>query len=100
MADEVASCRPYLRRQVELIAPKAICAFGRFASQTLLMTETSLARLRGSTHEFMGIPVVVTYHPAALLRNQSWKRPAWEDLQMLRRIYDERGGRTPGGERG
>ncbi len=98
--DEVAACRPYLRRQVELIRPKAVCAFGRFASQTLLDSEQSLGRLRGSQHDFMGIPVVVTYHPAALLRNAEWKRPAWEDLQMLRRIYDEAGGRPPGGERG
>jgi DNA polymerase len=97
-ADEVAACRPYLRRQVELIQPKAICAFGRFASQTLLTTETSLGRLRGTTHDFMGIPVVVTYHPAALLRNAQWKRPAWEDLKLLRRVYDDAGGRAPGGE--
>lgn len=99
-ADEVAACRPYLRKQVELIQPKAVCAFGRFAAQTLLKTEMSLGRLRGATHDFMGIPVVATYHPAALLRNAQWKRPAWEDLQLLRRIYDEAGGRTPGGERG
>lgn len=100
LADEVASCNPYLRRQVELIGPKAICAFGRFAAQTLLSTDLSLARLRGAEHEFMGIPVVVTYHPAALLRNAQWKRPAWEDLKLLRRLYDEAGGRTPGGGRG
>ncbi len=100
LVDEVASCRPYLRRQVEFIAPKAICALGRFAAQTLLVSEASLTRLRGQTNEFMGIPVVVTYHPAALLRNANWKRPAWEDLQRLRRIYDEAGGRAPGGERG
>ena len=97
-ADEVAVCKPYLRKQVELIQPKAICAFGRFASQTLLTTETSLGRLRAATHEFMGIPVVVTYHPAALLRNAQWKRPAWEDLKLLRRVYDDAGGRPPGGE--
>jgi DNA polymerase len=100
VGDEVAACRPYLRRQVELIQPKAICAFGRFAAQTLLESELSLGRLRGARHDFMGIPVVVTYHPAALLRNTQWKRPAWEDLKMLRRIYDEAGGRAPGGERG
>jgi uracil-DNA glycosylase family 4 len=100
VADEVAACRPYLRKQVELIGPKAICAFGRFAAQTLLATETSLGRLRGSTHDFMGVPVVVTYHPAALLRNADWKRPAWEDLKLLRRVYDEAGGRTPGGTSG
>jgi len=100
LGDEVASCRPYLRRQVELIKPKAICAFGRFAAQTLLASEASLTRLRGATHDFMGIPVVATYHPAALLRNTQWKRPAWEDLQRLRRIYDEAGGRPPGGGSG
>ncbi len=100
VADEVAACRPYLRKQVELVAPKAICAFGRFAAQTLLATDLSLGRLRGATHEFMGVPVVVTYHPAALLRNQQWKRPTWEDLKVLRRIYDEAGGRAPGGSRG
>ncbi len=98
VADEVAACRPYLRKQVELIQPKAICAFGRFAAQTLLTTETSLGRLRGATHDFEGIPVVVTYHPAALLRNAQWKRPAWEDLQLLRQVYDDAGGRPPGGE--
>ena len=98
LADEVASCRPYLRKQVELIRPKAICAFGRFAAQTLLDREVSLGRLRGSTHDFMGIPLVATYHPAALLRNTQWKRPAWEDLKLLRRTYDEAGGRPPGGE--
>jgi DNA polymerase len=98
LADEVASCRPYLRKQVELIKPKAICAFGRFAAQTLLDNEMSLSRMRGAKHDFMGIPVVATYHPAALLRNTQWKRPAWEDLKLLRRIYDEAGGRPPGGE--
>ena len=98
VADEVAACRPYLRKQVEFIRPKAICAFGRFAAQTLLTTESSLGRLRGATHAFMGIPVVVTYHPAALLRNAQWKRPAWEDLKLLRRVYDDAGGRATGGE--
>lgn len=100
VVDEVAACRPYLRKQVELVAPKAICAFGRFAAQTLLASELSLTRLRGVEHVFMGIPVIVTYHPAALLRNQQWKRPAWEDLKLLRRTYDAAGGRTPGGDRG
>ncbi len=100
LPDEVASCRPYLRKQVELIAPKVICAFGRFAAQTLLNTDQSLGRLRESKHDFMGIPVIATYHPAALLRNTKWKRPAWEDLKLLRNIYDESGGRTPRGDVG
>lgn len=100
LADEVAACRPYLRRQVEMIAPKAICAFGRFAAQTLLQSELSLSRMRGSVHEFMRTPVVATYHPAALLRNEAWKRMAWEDLKLLRRTYDESGGRAPRGTDG
>lgn len=100
LPDEVASCRPYLRRQVESIAPKAICAFGRFAAQALLNSDQSLGRLRGQAHDFMGAPVVATYHPAALLRNSRWKRPAWEDLQFLRRVYDEAGGRKPRGDVG
>lgn len=100
LADEVAACRPYLRRQVEMIGPKAICAFGRFAAQTLLQSEQSLSRMRGSVHEFMRIPVVATYHPAALLRNEAWKRMAWEDLKLLRRTYDEAGGRAPRGTNG
>ena len=100
LPDEVASCKPYLRRQVEMIEPKVICAFGRFAAQTVLSSDQSLGRLRGVAHDFMGTPVVATYHPAALLRNTKWKRPAWEDLQMLRRIYDDAGGRTPRGESG
>ena len=100
LPDEVAACRPYLRKQVELIEPKAICAFGRFAAQTVLNTERSLGRMRGAVHDFMGIPVVVTYHPAALLRNEAWKRPAWEDLKLLRRVYDEAGGRSPRGTDG
>lgn len=100
VADEVASCRPYLRKQVDLIGPKAICTVGRFAAQALLDTDRSLGRLRETTHDFMGIPVVVTYHPAALLRNPQWKRPAWEDLQRLRKVYDAAGGRHPRGEDG
>lgn len=91
--DEVASCRPYLRRQIEFVKPKAICAFGRFAGQELLNVDHSLRRMRGVVHELMGIPLVVTYHPAALLRNEAWKRDAWEDLKMLRKAYDEAGGR-------
>ena len=61
---------------------------GTFAAQTLLETRESLGRLRGRVHSFHGIPVVVTYHPAALLRNPAWKRPTWEDVQLARRILD------------
>jgi DNA polymerase len=85
---EVTACRPFLLRQLELIQPKVILALGTFAAQTLLDTKESLGRLRGRVHSFQGIPVVVTYHPAALLRNPAWKRPTWEDVQLARRILD------------
>jgi uracil-DNA glycosylase len=86
--DEVASCSPFLRRQLELIAPEAILACGTFPAQTLLQTNEPIGRLRGSVHEYAGIPFVPTYHPAALLRNPAWIRPVWEDLQRLRSAID------------
>ncbi len=95
--EEVASCQPYLRGQIEHVSPKLIAALGRFAAQTLLETEASLSRLRGVEHEFRGIPVLVTYHPAALLRNPAWARAAWEDLQRVRRVYERVGARAPQG---
>lgn len=95
--DEIATCRPYLDGQIDLIAPKLIAAFGRFAAQTLLATDASLTRLRGVEHIWRGVPVLVTYHPAALLRNPAWTRAAWEDLQRLRRVYERVGGRAPQG---
>lgn len=95
--DEITTCRPYLDAQIDLIAPKVIAAFGRFAAQTLLGTEASLSRLRGIEHAWRGVPVVITYHPAALLRNPAWTRATWEDLQRLRRVYEREGGRVPQG---
>jgi DNA polymerase len=86
--DEIAACSPYLLRQVELLAPAAILAVGTFAAQTLLGTAEPIGRLRGSVHEYHGVPLVPTYHPAALLRNSSWIRPVWEDLQRLRGVLD------------
>jgi uracil-DNA glycosylase family 4 len=86
--DEVKACSPYLVRQLELIQPKVIVAFGTFAAQTLLDTKLAIGKLRGSVHRYYGIPLVVTYHPAALLRNPAWKRPTWEDVQLARRILD------------
>lgn len=87
--EEVSACRPYLVRQVELVAPKVILALGTFAAQSLLETKLSIGKLRGSVHRYHGIPVIVTYHPAALLRNPAWKRPTWEDVQLARRILDD-----------
>jgi DNA polymerase len=92
MPQEVEACSPYLVRQLEVIRPKVIVAFGTFAAQTLLETKLSIGKLRGSVHKYYGIPLIVTYHPAALLRNPAWKRPTWEDVQLARRILD----RAPG----
>jgi uracil-DNA glycosylase len=86
--EEVEACSPYLIRQLELIKPKVIVAFGTFAAQTLLQTKTPIGQLRGLVHRYHGIPLVVTYHPAALLRNPAWKRPTWEDVKLARRILD------------
>jgi DNA polymerase len=79
-ADESASCRPYLRRQIELVQPKIILAVGRIAAQQLLQSDAPVGRLRGTVHELDGIPLVVTYHPAYLLRSPSQKRKSWDDL--------------------
>ena len=92
--EEVTACGPYLIRQIELIRPKVILALGTFAAQTLLDTKLSIGKLRGQVHRYYGVPLVVTYHPAALLRNPGWKRPTWEDVQLARRILDSA---TPSG---
>ena len=81
-ADEVARCSPYLARQIELIGPKLVVAMGRFAAQTLLNTGATIASLRGSVHRYAGVPLVVTYHPAYLLRNLPDKAKAWADLRF------------------
>ncbi len=80
--DEVAACSPYLRRQIAVIQPKLILALGRFAVQTLLETDASIGSLRGRTHSYAGVPLVVTYHPAYLLRNPPDKAKAWADLRF------------------
>jgi DNA polymerase len=82
--EEVVCCEPYLFRQIELIQPKIILAVGRIAAQNLLKTDTPIGKLRGQLHRFgaAGIPVVVTYHPAYLLRSPTEKRKAWDDLQF------------------
>ena len=85
----MAACEPYLARQLELISPAIICALGRIAGHGLLKTQASLAALRQGAHSYNDIRVAVTYHPAALLRNPNLKRDAWEDFQMVRRLYDE-----------
>lgn len=86
--EEIAACSPYLVKQLELIQPRAIFAVGAFAAQTLLATDSPIGKLRGSVHSYQNVPVVPTYHPAALLRNPTWVRPVWEDLQRLRSVVD------------
>ena len=89
LPNEVLACQPFLRRQVELVRPRVILALGRFAAQTILNSTASISALRGTVHQYHGIPVIVTYHPAALLRNESWKRPTWEDVKHAKRLLDE-----------
>ncbi|KAA3598473.1 MAG: uracil-DNA glycosylase [Calditrichaeota bacterium] len=88
LASEVDKCEPYLKRQIELINPKVILALGRIAGQTLLRTKDSLTKLRQKEHNYHGKILMVTYHPAALLRNPNWKRPTWEDVQKVKKIYE------------
>ncbi|KVO05524.1 DNA polymerase [Burkholderia ubonensis] len=101
--DEVARCEPYLQRQVALVKPKLIVALGRFAAQTLLKTDASIASLRGRVHAYEGVPVIVTYHPAYLLRSLQDKSKAWADLCLARDTFRGaaiRGAAVPGaGER-
>ncbi|MFO8145176.1 MAG: uracil-DNA glycosylase [Candidatus Syntrophosphaera sp.] len=85
-SSERQACLPYLLEQIQIIQPKLILMMGLVAAQTLLQTNLSLTKLRQTTHEFQGIKTYVSYHPAALLRNPHWKRPAWEDLQ---RFWDD-----------
>lgn len=86
--EEMRLCLPYLREQVRLIKPQFICALGRVAAHGMLETTTPLGKLRGHWHRFEGTPVIVTYHPAALLRFPQYKRPTWEDMQMLMAEYE------------
>lgn len=91
MPDEIEACSPFLRRQIELVRPEALLAVGSFAGQLLTGREgTSLGKLRGEVHSYHGVPLVVTYHPAALLRNAGWTRAFWDDLQLLRSVIDAR----------
>jgi DNA polymerase len=90
---EVAKCEPFLQRQVELVQPRLILAMGRFAVQSLLQSAEPIGRLRGRVHQYHGVPVVVTYHPAYLLRNPVDKSRAWEDLCLAREVL---AGTAPG----
>jgi uracil-DNA glycosylase len=87
--DEIDACSPYLRAQIQAVQPEAILAVGTFAGQLLTGEGAPLGRLRGKVHAYEGTPMVVTYHPAALLRNSGWTRATWDDLQLLRHVLDE-----------
>jgi DNA polymerase len=86
---EMELCTPYLYKQLELIKPKFIVCLGRISAQWILQTNASLGSMREKIHDFMGAQLMVTYHPAALLRNESYKRPTWEDMKKLKAMYEE-----------
>jgi DNA polymerase len=84
--DEVASCEPFLFRQIDVIKPKVIVALGKYAAQTLLRSETPISRLRGQVFDYRGAKLIPTFHPAYLLRNPSSKREVWEDMKLVRSL--------------
>ncbi|MEF8865429.1 MAG: uracil-DNA glycosylase [Salinibacter sp.] len=88
-SEEVDAHLPVLYKQIALIRPKIILTVGKVAGNTLLDRSSSLSNLRDQEHDFYGIPLMATYHPAALLRNSQWKRPTWEDMKLLRTRYDQ-----------
>ncbi len=91
--DEVELCRPYLEKQLKLINPKLILLLGKVASESLLKTKEPLNKLRGKVHDYKGWKVMITFHPAALLRNPNWKRPTWEDMLQFKALYEEMTGK-------
>lgn len=97
-AGEVAKCAPHLLRQIELVKPKLILALGRFAAQTLLDTDASIASLRGKVHRYAGVPLIVTYHPAYLLRTLPDKAKAWADLVFAKKTMEKMGSEKMGSD--
>ncbi|MDR0926778.1 MAG: uracil-DNA glycosylase [Ignavibacteria bacterium] len=89
MANEITCCEPYLHKQIEIIQPKIMLALGLTAAEALFHQQFKMGDIRGKFLNFNGIQTMITYHPAALLRNPNWKRPVWEDVQELRKMYDE-----------
>ncbi|MDD5559081.1 uracil-DNA glycosylase [Candidatus Methylomirabilis sp.] len=87
-SDEITACEPFLVAQLQAIQPKLICALGTFAAQTLLRTKEPISKLRGRFHDYHGIPVLPTFHPAYLLRNPHEKKTVWADMQLLQRQYE------------
>jgi uracil-DNA glycosylase len=89
LPSEEDECEPFLQKQIELIQPQFILALGLTAVDRLLKKKNKMGEIRGSVMEYHGIKMLVTYHPAALLRNPNWKPLVWEDVKLLRRLYDE-----------
>jgi uracil-DNA glycosylase len=86
--DEIEACKPFLLAQLKSLSPKLICALGTFAARTLLQTSSPISALRGRFHQFQGIPLLATFHPAYLLRNPTEKRKVWEDMKLLKQEYE------------
>ncbi len=93
--DEIAACEPFLLAQLQAIRPKLICVLGTVAAQTLLRTREPISKLRGRFHDYHGIPVLPTFHPAYLLRNPHEKKTVWEDMKLLMREYEQLGNTQP-----
>jgi uracil-DNA glycosylase len=87
--EEIGACLPYLERQIAAVKPRMICCLGRIAAQTLLGTTSSLGALRGKVHQRKGIPVIVTYHPSAVLRDQSLRKAVWDDLKVVQKMLQQ-----------
>ena len=88
LPEEIDACKPFFERQIMAIRPKLICALGKFAAQTLLDTQTPISSLRGRFHNYKGIPLMPTYHPAYLLRNPDMKRAVWEDMKLVQKLLN------------
>ncbi len=97
LPEEILLCMPYLIKQIEIIQPKVLCALGTFAAQTLLNTKAPVGTLRGKFHEYKGIPMMVTYHPAYLLRNPNDKAKVWDDMKKVRDYLNELSGKDSKG---
>jgi len=87
--EEINSCIPYLKKQIDLIKPKVILCLGLTAANGLLNLKSSMIKMRGNVYEFHGVKLMVTYHPAALLRNPNWKKETWEDVQKFYQLYKD-----------
>jgi len=90
LPEEVAACKGYLLRQIDIISPKVICCLGKHSAQALLETEVFITKIRGKEFEFNGVTLIPTYHPAYLLRNPSSKKEVWQDLKKIMKILSER----------